>query len=72
MALRKAKKSAFNARLRLAESERDRIVGIATKSQVNLARLAYRIEQVQSEIRALSRELRLLEMPEAEEWLDES
>jgi hypothetical protein len=67
MPLRKAKASAFNARLRLTESERDRIVGIATKSQVNLARLAYRIDQVQSEIRALSRELKLLEMPETEE-----
>lgn len=61
--LRKAKIAAFKARLQLAEAERKRIVETVTKSQVNMARLADRIDKVEYEIRALSNELRLLEMP---------
>jgi hypothetical protein len=51
----------------MAESERNRIVEITTKSQVNLARIAYRLDRVELEIQALSRELKLLEMPEPKE-----
>lgn len=66
--LRKAKIAACKARLQLAETERHDIVEMVTKSQVNLARIADRVDRVEYEIRALTRELKLLEMPEPEEW----
>jgi len=69
---RRAKVSAFRARLQLAEAERGRIVELVMKSQVNLARIADRMDRVENEIRALSRELKLLEMPEPEDQRDES
>lgn len=65
--LRKAKIAAFNARLQLAEAERRRIVETVTKSQVNLSRIADRIDKIEYELRSLSKELRLLEMPDPEE-----
>lgn len=65
--LRKAKIAAFKARLQLAEAERKRIVETVTKSQVNMSRLADRIDKVEYEIHALSNELRLLEMPDPDE-----
>lgn len=63
----RAKASAFRARLQLAEAERNRIVEMATKTQVSLARIADRMDRVEEEIRALTRELKLLEMPEPED-----
>ena len=65
--LRKAKIAAFRARLHLAEAERARIVETVTKSQVNLARIADRVDRVDYEIRALTNELKLLEMPDPDE-----
>ncbi|MGC1423444.1 MAG: hypothetical protein WA354_21755 [Terracidiphilus sp.] len=65
--LHKAKIAVFKARLETAEAERKRIVETATKYKVNLAQIAYRLDQVENEIRALSHELRLLEVPEPEE-----
>lgn len=65
--LHRAKASAFRARLQLAEAERNRIVEMATKTQVSLARIADRMDRVEEEIRALTRELKLLEMPEPED-----
>lgn len=65
--LHKAKIASFRARLTMAESERNRIVEVVTKSQVNLARITFRLDRVEYEIRALSRELKLLETPEPEE-----
>lgn len=65
--LRKAKAAAFRARLQLAEAERRRIVERVTKAPVNLAEIADRMDRVEYEIRALSRELKLLEMPEREQ-----
>jgi len=67
---RRAKLAAFRARLQLAEAERGRIVQMVTKSQVNLARIADRMDRVEDEIRVLTRELKLLEMPEPE-WEEE-
>lgn len=67
--IRKAKIAAFKARLHLAEAERSRIVEMVTKSQVNLARIAERIDRVDYEIRALTKELKLLEMPDQDEWI---
>ena len=40
---------------------------MATKTQVSLARIADRMDRVEEEIRALTRELKLLEMPEPED-----
>ena len=65
--LHKAKIAAFRARLHLAEAERARIVETVTKSQVNLSRIADRIDRVEYEIRALKNELKLLEMPDPDE-----
>ena len=65
--LRKAKAAAFRARLQLAEAERRRIVERVTKSPVNLAEIADRMDRVEYEIRALTRELKLLEMPDREQ-----
>ena len=58
---------AFKARLETRKAERRRIVELVTKSQVNLARIAERIDSVQNDIRVLSNELKLLEMSELEE-----
>ena len=52
--LHKAKIASFRARLTMAESERNRIVEVVTKSQVNLARITFRLDRVEYEIRALS------------------
>lgn len=65
--LRKAKQKAFKARLQVAEAERRHIVEMVTRSQVSLAKIADRIDQVEYEIQALSHELKLLEMPDPEE-----
>lgn len=62
--LRKAKAAAFRARAQLCEAERRRIVDIVTRSQVNLSQIADRMDRVEYEFRALSHELKLLEMPE--------
>jgi len=69
---RKAKAAAFRARLQMAEAERGRILSMVTGSQVSLARIASRMDRVEEEIRALSRELKLLEMPDPEESADGS
>jgi hypothetical protein len=61
---RKAKAAAFRARLQLAEAERRRIVDMVTGAQVNLAQIADRMDRVENEIRALTHELKLLEMTE--------
>lgn len=65
--LRKAKAAAFRARLQLCEAERRRIAETATKSQVNLAMISARLERVEHDIRVLTNELKLLEMPDPEE-----
>jgi hypothetical protein len=65
---RKAKAAAFRARLQLAEAERGRILSVVTSgSQVSLVRIANRMDRVEEEIRALTRELKLLEMPDPED-----
>lgn len=66
--LRRAKVAAFRARLLVRENERRRLVEVVTKSQVNLARIAERMDRVQNEIRILSNELKLLETSEPDEW----
>lgn len=58
----KARAAAFRARLQMAETERDLIVGAATKHQVNLARITDRIDRLQNDIRGIHRELNLLEL----------
>ena len=58
---------AFRARLLMCEAERRRIVEIVTKSQVSLAQIAGRVDRVESDIRVLNHELKLLEMPDSEE-----
>jgi len=65
--LRRAKIAAFRRRLQVAETERSRVVEIITRSQVNLGRIADRADRVEYEIRALSHELKLLEMPDPDE-----
>ena len=65
--LRSAKIAAFRARLQVAEAERCRLAGIVTRSQVNLALITDRVDPVEYEIRALSKELKLLEMPDPDE-----
>ena len=67
--LHRAKMEAFKARLQMREAERRRIVEIVTKSQVNLARIAQRIDSVQQDIRVLHNELKLLEMSEREDGI---
>jgi hypothetical protein len=64
---RSAKISAFRTRLQVAETERCDIVQIVSGSQVNLAQIADRVDRVEYEIRALTKELKLLELPEPEE-----
>jgi hypothetical protein len=65
--LRKAKVAAFKARLQLREAERRRIVDSVTKSQVRLAQIAEHVDRVENDIHVLTRELKLLEVPEQEE-----
>lgn len=65
--LRKAKVAAFKARLQLREAERRRIVDSVTKSQVRLAQIAEHVDRVEKDIHVLTRELKLLEVPEQEE-----
>ena len=65
--LRRAKVTAFKARLHMREAERRRIALIATKSQVNLARIRELMDDVEHDIRVLSNELKLLEISQPEE-----
>jgi hypothetical protein len=65
--LRTARIAAFRARLLLAEYERNRIVEKVTKSQVNLAEIAERLDRTERDIHAITNELKLLGMPEADE-----
>ena len=51
----------------MREAERHRIAAMATKSQVNLARVRELMDDVEHDIRVLSHELKLLEMPESEQ-----
>jgi hypothetical protein len=64
---RKAKAAAFKARLQKCEAERSRIVEIVTKYQVPLAQIAEHMDRVENEIRVLTAELKLIEMPESEQ-----
>ena len=59
---RDPKVEAFKARLQMDEAERRLLVEIVTKSQVNLAKIAERMDRVQQDIRVISNELKLLEM----------
>ena len=64
---RKARIAAFKARLQLCEAERRRIVKMVTTSPTNLARIADCVDRVENDIRALTHEMKLLEMPEPED-----
>ena len=64
--LRRSKVGAFRARLQVCEDERRRIVETAMRSQVSLAKITGRLERVDNDIRILTRELKLLEIPESE------
>ena len=50
----------------MCEDERRRIVETAMRSQVSLAQITERLERVENDIRILTRELKLLEIPESE------
>ena len=65
--LRSSKVAAFKARLQMREAERQRIALMATKSQVNLARIRELMDDAEHDIRVLSNELKLLEIPTPEE-----
>jgi hypothetical protein len=64
--LRRVKVAAFKARLQMREAERRRIASMATNSQVNLARIRELMDEVEHDIRVLSIELKLLEIPPSE------
>ncbi len=64
---RKTKAAAFRARLLKCEAERRRIVEIVAKYQVPLAQILEHMDRVENEIRVLTTELKLIEMPEPEE-----
>ena len=64
--IRRAKVTAFKARLQMREAERQRIAAMATKSQVSLAWIRELMDDVEHDISVLSNELKLLEMPEPE------
>ena len=65
--LKRAKVAAFKARLQMREAERRHIASMAVKSQVNLARIRELMDDVEHDIRVLSNELRILEIPEPDE-----
>ena len=65
--LKRAKVAAFKARLQMREAERRHIASMAVKSQVNLARIRELMDDVEHDIRVLSNELRMLEIPEPDE-----
>jgi hypothetical protein len=63
---RNAKAAAFRARLLKCEAERWRIVEVVTKYQVPLAQIAEHLDRVETDIRILTNELKLIEKPESE------
>jgi hypothetical protein len=65
--LRRVKVAAFKARLQMREAERLRIAEMATRSQVNLARIRELMDDAEHDIRILSNELKLLDIRQHEE-----
>ncbi len=65
--LRRARVAAYKARLQLREAERRRIVEVVSKYPVNLAQIAEHVERVEKDIRVLTNELKLLEIPDPDE-----
>jgi hypothetical protein len=64
---RKARIAAFKARLQMCEAERRRIVRMVTTSPTNLAKITDCVDRVENDIRVLTQEMKLLEIPEPEE-----
>jgi len=64
---RKAKIAAIKARLEFCEAERRQLLVAVTSTQVSLFKIHERMERVQKDYRALSRDLETQERLEAEE-----
>ncbi len=64
---RKAKLAAIKARLEFCEAERRQLLVAVTSAQVSLAKIHERMERVQKDMNALSRDLEAYEKPNREE-----
>lgn len=64
---RRGKIAAIKARLEICEADRRRLLRIVTTTGANLAQISEKVDQVQSELRRLHNELKLLEMEERAE-----
>lgn len=64
---RRGKIAAIKARLEICEADRRRLLRIVTTTGSNLAQISEKVDQVQSELRRLHNELKLLEMEERAE-----
>lgn len=64
---RRGKIAAIKARLEICETERDELLYVLTTRGANLSQISERAESIQKELRRLTNELKILELPEAEE-----
>jgi chromosome segregation ATPase len=64
---RKAKIAAIKARLEFCEAERRHLLVAVTSTQVSLAKIHDRMERVEKDFHALSRDLEIQEKLEAED-----
>lgn len=64
---RRGKIAAIQARLEICETERRQLLRVVTTTGANLAQISDRVNRVQSELRRLNNELKVLEMAEREE-----
>lgn len=61
---RRGKIAAIKARLQIREAERDELLRVLSTTGANLAQISEVAEQIEGEIRRLTKELKLLEMPD--------
>lgn len=64
---RRGKIAAIKARLEMCEAERHELLHVVTTRGAKLAQISERAERIQKELRRLTNELKILELPEPEE-----
>lgn len=64
---RRGKIAAIKARLEICEAERHELLHVLTTRGANLAKISEHADRIQKEMRRLTNELKVLELPEPEE-----
>ena len=63
---RRGKIAAIRARLEICEAERRKLLRVVTTSGANLSQISEHVDRIQTELRRLHNELKVLEMSERE------